>query len=584
MEPKQYPANDSSEQDAKTVLESLVDSHFVKLDIRTRDKVPNVDGTIELVNEKSVPIGKLDIQLRSIPKGHTSYNCEVSLAAYGKVSTLPVLLVCVDTVNKCAYWKHINPYMPELKGKEKQQSFTVYFSNGADNIDQSGIYIKKWLDIANNYQICIEKYPSLSVGNIQKLSPETIDPVELEFFQKFIDTINNLLDNDFPVFKEIVFPGVWKLGVGIISSSEHHIQYQIYSIPYKEPAPLVCKLSKGLLFTNKWDKNAISETQTSKDALLDPQQAGKKFVEERIVAVCTSKLLPIYGHEISSDILFNFVDRYHLILGIEPCLNQYSVQDLSIALNHHLYEISESALVEKIPVSSRKYSVDLDKLNSYIDIKHSTPKGIFGKPVSFSIGTDNFPIRAVYDSLKYLIANGIKEVNRVFGLPDLPLEQGAHWVWSGYSLEREIKNVTHILNNSLNEYKLFVNGNKLKFPNSHYLDSSTTIIYEYEPSKGDKYEDGPSLNEYFIDNSSHTLPKLIVYPKDKASPHLPVDTNKGGRYYTVDYESKTYKAYSISYGFCAFLFQNTPFLNLIYRMLSDDLSKHYGMSISSAII
>ena len=41
-------------------------------------------------------------------------------------------------------------------------------------------------------------------------------------------------------------------------SSEHHIQYQIYSIPYKEPAPLVCKLSKGYLFTNKWDKNAIN--------------------------------------------------------------------------------------------------------------------------------------------------------------------------------------------------------------------------------------------------------------------------------------------------------------------------------------
>ena len=51
MKPKPYPPTDSSEQDAKTVLESLVYSRFVKLDIRTRDKYPNVDGTVELVLE-----------------------------------------------------------------------------------------------------------------------------------------------------------------------------------------------------------------------------------------------------------------------------------------------------------------------------------------------------------------------------------------------------------------------------------------------------------------------------------------------------------------------------------------------------
>ena len=106
----------------------------------------------------------------------------------------------------------------------------------------------------------------------------------------------------------------------------------------------MCKLSKGLLFTRKWDKNAISETYTSKDTLLNPQKAAKQFVEERIVAVLKSKLLPIYGNEMSSDILFNFIDRYSSILGVEPYLGCYSVQDLSIALNRHLFKISESLI------------------------------------------------------------------------------------------------------------------------------------------------------------------------------------------------------------------------------------------------
>ena len=247
MEPKPYSPTDSAEQDSKTVLESLIDSRLVKTDIRTRDTTPNIDGTIELVDENIKPIGKFDIQLRSIPKGQTSFSCETSLPSYSKVSTLPLLLICVDSAHKCAYWKHINPHMPELRGKEEQKSFTIHFSKASDNIDQTGIYINKWIEIVRNYQKCIEQYPIVGSELAKKLDLKDLEPAERELFQRFIDTINNLLDNDFIAVKELIFPGVWKLGVGIISSDQHHIQYQIYRIPYKEPSPLVCKLSSGSL-------------------------------------------------------------------------------------------------------------------------------------------------------------------------------------------------------------------------------------------------------------------------------------------------------------------------------------------------
>ena len=56
------------------------------------------------------------------------------------------------------------------------------------------------------------------------------------------------------------------------------------------------------------------------------------------------------------------------------------------------------------------------------------------------------------------------------------------------------------------------------------------------------------------------------------------------KYYTVDYQGETYKAHSISYGTGSFLFHDTPILNHVYRMLSDDLSKHYDIKISHAIL
>ena len=51
MEPKPYPPTDSAEQDSRAILESLINSHIVKPDIKTRSTHPNIDGTIELTND-----------------------------------------------------------------------------------------------------------------------------------------------------------------------------------------------------------------------------------------------------------------------------------------------------------------------------------------------------------------------------------------------------------------------------------------------------------------------------------------------------------------------------------------------------
>jgi hypothetical protein len=103
--PTAYSRTDAPEQEAVTTFLSLIDAKCVKADIRVRDKVPNVDGTLELVDPSGVPIGKLDVQVRKIPDGTTKYSCPAELVGYSEVSTLPVLLVCVDTLHKKAYWK-----------------------------------------------------------------------------------------------------------------------------------------------------------------------------------------------------------------------------------------------------------------------------------------------------------------------------------------------------------------------------------------------------------------------------------------------------------------------------------------------
>lgn len=148
-QPAQYPNNDSEESKSIKVLLNLLDEEWVKDHFEKRDKKPNTDGTIELVDLKSVPTGKLDVQIKTLRSGAKSFQCSTKLFAYSRVTTAPLLLICVDGDNNVAYWKHIHPDMKEAKGKQGQKSFVVTFDG---SIDASKVYIIAWKAICERFQ------------------------------------------------------------------------------------------------------------------------------------------------------------------------------------------------------------------------------------------------------------------------------------------------------------------------------------------------------------------------------------------------------------------------------------------------
>lgn len=473
--------------------------------------------------------------------------------------------------------------MPEVIGKENQQTFTIHFVAESDSIDRNGTYIQRWIEIAGDYQERIAKYPTLRSELANKVELEGVGSNDLEFFQKYIDTVNHLLDNDFVAVKRLLFPGVWKLGVAIISSAQPRLHYRIYTIPFGgPPSPLISKSDRGFLFTDQWSSNAVSETLTHKQEILDPEELGRNFVFGKVREVVEKTALPIYGTMLSADILVAFVDRYHRILGVAPYLESYSVQELAYALNQRLTAMG-AAIIRKITSGSGSgISIDLDWLSRYLETNTIAPVMPSQPSVYFSLTSKRFPVRLAFDSLQYLLANQISTISRTFGQRDLPPSTGGKWIWSGYTREQEIGNVTSMLQHSLEEYSAFVSGNQFHFTDSPYTDPNTSIVFEYEPVKGTAYEDGPVLNEYHIDNSARTLPKLGVFAKDDRLPRLQVGASLEGQFYTVEFEGQTHKCHSISYSAGGFLFGSTPVLNLVYRMLAGDLSRHYDIAISLA--
>ncbi len=572
MEPKPFSPTDAAEQEAIAVFLNLIDHQYIRPDIRQRDTYPNTDGTVAIVNEKNVPVAQLEVQIRKIPINQTKYSCPSSLVAHSdKSTTLPVILICVDTANECAYWKHISPLMQEFKPKQK--GFTIHFSKVSDSIDSTGIYIQKWRELFKDYKERVNKAPTITAQIANQLELTGISRADKRYFQTFVDTINRLLDADFITVKNILYPGVWKLGVGIVSSDPTHYRYQIYKIPEDEPSiPLVSRIEVGSVFTDAADPKVILKAVASRDYAQDPIKAAETNVYREVSEVIEGNQLPIYGSTLSADILIAFVDRYYRCIGVKPNRNSYSVEELAYGLNVYLH-LACLNYINIAPISPGAiYSVDLDSVNDLLFRSNVKPLEQMRIPGYF-IQSRNFPLNTVYSSIQYLQAKRIRKIDRLFGIEDRNLQGVKNWVYMKYSPENEIRSVTNVLNSSIDAYSSFVTGNRLQFPESPYLDSKTAIIYEYEPIGSETGHKWPSLREYHV--KTQELPKLSVMIQDLKEPRI--DTTG---FPIIKFDGKEYNETMSSISEAAYLFQSAPVYKHIFEMLKIDMQRHYEIIIN----
>ena len=184
MKPAPYPNNVREEIEAINTFERLIDLKFVIPHINRLDKIPNTDGHLEIIDEEKLPIGKLEVQVKKIPDGETSYQCPVELIAYSQIISLPFLLVCVDVGSNKAYFRHLHhSMMPELKSDQK--SFAIKFDPKIHTVSSETQYLLQWLEIIQDYNKRVSEYPRLSqIENQLHLSH--ISKADRIYFQEFI--------------------------------------------------------------------------------------------------------------------------------------------------------------------------------------------------------------------------------------------------------------------------------------------------------------------------------------------------------------------------------------------------------------
>jgi hypothetical protein len=399
--------------------------------------------------------------------------------------------------------------------------------------------------------------------------------------QEYIDSINNVIDIELSGFKSLLFPDVWKLGFAFLSAESDRIKYQIFRIPRGDPSPLLIKLEDTPLFEPVFSPHTLTERSVPRDFFGDPHKAGKDFVFEEAEKLIDQRALPVFGTVLSEDVILGFIDEYHRFLSLRPHWDQYSLAAIRIAMHEHLIDLCSQFIWTYLRSLHIESPLDLDSMciffgNIDFGTLDSPPQ-----PMIFSLTSKHVPIKAAFSALDFLDFQNVNQVHRNFALPDYESNQRGNWIWSAYSIEDEIRSVTHILSNSVHQYEEFVRGNGLELAHSPYLDNETSIIFVYESSYSRDISRGPVLREYHLKDALSRLPKVTVLVNGDVPSDEHLDAT---RFPNITFRGDKYEAKRGSHSAAMFFFQRTPFLRMIYRMLIDDLQATYGHEYFRGII
>jgi hypothetical protein len=590
--PAAYPANDTEEQRAIACFEAAVDHDLVKLEIKRRDKFPNVDGFLEIVEKSedgpALPIGKFDLQIRKLPKAKLTYSVPATLVAYSeKTTTLPVLLICSDPDENRVYWKQISRAMPEYV--DGQKSFTVRFDPAVDAIDHTRTYVRRWREIAGEYQRRISHFPELH-GFLDRMELKGVKDEDARFFKALIDEINRLFDYDFRTVKQHCLGDAWKLGVAIIQPEREHVCYEIFRIPYSANAPLVISVEPGDFV--KGVRLARGPGGVSVPPGCDflqysyarerppPEQAAREFVSPFVERAIIERTFRIAGEALAIEVIFDYLDHYSETVGLEPA-DEYEVAALNYGFKVYLPVWHQLALdmffktyadllqktgvfpsfeqlASMLPHESRP---TWDQVRSAIEAR--------GEPFQVPPLSHFVSLESIIQGVDDLLNRSIEKISRPYvkrrPIPGL--------IWSGYDEEGIRHNVLHVVTNMVPAYRELLAANEIPVKRSRFFDSDSPTVYGADFKLWPESKKPPVIYHYRVQDA-HNLKTPIFLENYTGDPDQIWKTG-------LKISGTAFKIDSTGWSIADDLFQRTPLLNTVYAMLSIDLEEQYGMHFSS---
>lgn len=319
--PTPYSYSSTAESDSITILDYILDSNQIKSQLAKNDKTPNIDGYLELVDEGAYPVGKLEIQVKTLGSKNLKkpkYQCKKGFLSYCWSSTLPVLLIVVDCRQEKAYWVHLDHALLEsvdIKGETVNINIPI---NNVVSIDNNA-YITDWMRIAQSYRERIVNYTNLK-SEIAKVNSDNValrkathDVTEQKSevnkeIQVFLNMYNDLLDRDFAFIKSIFFPDCWKFGFAYQKYEDEHVDYSLYPINFGYND----KAIKLLDYDSEFFKQLNFHCGHFRDNPIknEPKKTAYKEVVRLLKPIIDNRSLVKISNEIAIEYIVSVIDLY----------------------------------------------------------------------------------------------------------------------------------------------------------------------------------------------------------------------------------------------------------------------------------
>lgn len=352
ISPTPYSITDSNEVNAVNTLRCLINPNKAKLDIKERDKFPNIDGYIELVDGSGTPDGKLEVQIKKLSKkfdpNKPKIRIETSLYAYAKKGpSNPVLHIGVDISNNTAYWIRIHDKLINTRKKPlidysgKTTTIPINLSNADNGIIKYGTddFVKYWksfslehINSKNDYDKLKEKF-----HNLEEHSESTLGEYSDEFvyIHTFLDEFNDKLGYFDIIKKRFYFADTWKLGIAYKLFPSNGLGYSLYPIPYSKNDVQIKKVKLGKVGLEEDILDGFRQIGIlkanyhfgSNPMKTNPKGYARGLIKDYVTKILNDRLLFLSNEFIANEILFTVLETSYTFKLLDN-KNSFKIGDI----------------------------------------------------------------------------------------------------------------------------------------------------------------------------------------------------------------------------------------------------------------
>lgn len=213
----------------------------IKANLLSGDKIPNLDGNIQLLEKsesKSIPKRIFHVQVKTLNHDYSNMNTKGVKSQYKysedtkvfnvvkeNITSDPVLLFLVDVIKNKIFYKYISfEYVISLDFMDENY-ITIYF-NDDDEIKDIDAFHATLLGIHEKQKMMRENIKENRITTTFKKNTEMYKMLQQEW-----EYLDNLLMKTFRIATNFLFPDVWKFGIAY-QEGERFNTIGIYKIKY----------------------------------------------------------------------------------------------------------------------------------------------------------------------------------------------------------------------------------------------------------------------------------------------------------------------------------------------------------------